>query len=284
MREKQGYSINPRDYINIAVGNCKKCGIDIDLDNPRTIQSKLMWLNLYDDDIRKSDCADKVKLRDYCKEVLGKDICIPILKVWSSPNGIDFDELPTSFVLKCNHGSGMNIVVKDKDSLNKEEAISKLNCWMKKDYAFTNGFEAHYHDIERKVFAEKFVSDGHKTLCNYKVWCFNGEPRFYTIVDGEGYGTFMLFYDMENNPLPYKRKEFLNIPIYDIRMPSDIHLMGEYARKLSNPFKFTRVDFYEIDGEIRLGELTFTPWSSIIRYEDQKHDIEIGDMLDLGKN
>ena len=275
------YSIDPTKYIQKALDFCNSYGVNINLDNPQTIQDKIMWLNIYDNNLLKSECTDKIKLREYCKTILGEDLCIPILKVYDNANDINFDELPNQFVLKCNHGSSMNIVVKDKNQLNKNEVINQLNKWMTIDYAFMWGFEAHYHDIEHKIFIEQFMDDGHKTLHNYKLWCFNGEPNFYTINDGEGNGTWMIFFDMKNNKLPYKRIDFPNIASEPYKLPNDINLMADYARKLSEPFKLTRVDFYEINNKIYLSELTFSPWSANFHYENPIHEIEVGNMLKL---
>ena len=154
------YSIDTKKYINKMIEACKKSKVNLDLKNPKTIQDKLAWLNIYEPDTLKCDCADKVKVHEYCKEKLGKDLCIPILKVYNSAKEIKFDELPDKFVLKCNHGSGMNIVVRDKSKLDKKDAIEKLNKWMSRDFAFQNGFEAHYHDIKKKIFAEKYMKKG----------------------------------------------------------------------------------------------------------------------------
>ena len=45
----------------------------------------------------------------------------------------------------------------------------------------------------------------------------------------------------------------------EINKPVSFDLMKEMAAKLSNPFKFVRVDFYEINGKPIFGEMTFTP-------------------------
>lgn len=68
---------------------------------------------------------------------------------------------------------------------------------MNTDFAFQNGFESHYHWIERKIFAEDMLGEGTGELKDYKFWCFNGEPKFWTINDGNGHGQWMKFYDMK---------------------------------------------------------------------------------------
>ena len=71
-------------------------------------------------------------MREYSQKKLGKNICVPVLKIYNNTNEINLDELPEKFVLKCNHGSGMNILVKNKNNFNLEEAKILLNHWMKK--------------------------------------------------------------------------------------------------------------------------------------------------------
>ena len=251
-------------------------GVRCNLYDPQTIQEKLMWLNIYDADPQKSICADKLLVKDYARKILGEDIGVPTLRVWNSADEIDFDGLPGSLVLKCNHGSGMNIIVRDKASIDAEGVRSKLRNWMNDDFAFRNGFESHYHWIERKVFAEPLLGDGTGELKDYKFWCFNGEPKFWTINDGNGHGDIM-YYHMDGsewNPYQVKTHD-------DYIKPSTFDIMVEYSQKLSKDFKFVRVDFYEIDGRPLLGEMTFTPGAFTFKYKKHEDEIYAGNLLQL---
>lgn len=263
------------------VNFCRNQGVNINLENPTTIQDKLAWLNIYDTNPLKTKCADKIKIHEYCKEKLGKDICIPILHVYDKVEDINWEELPEQFVMKCNHGSGMNIIVKDKKKLNIEDAKRKLNYWMDDNFALRNGFEAHYYDIDRKIFVEEYKEDNHSTLYDYKFWCFNGKPKFWTMNDGNGHGTWMNFYDMDSNLLSWKRNDFLGNSNGEERFPLDFNKMKDYAEKLSSSFKFVRVDFYEIMGSVYLGELTFTPGAMAFKYKNSKDNTILGEMLDI---
>ena len=275
------YTIDTTKYINKMKDACKKNGVSINLTNPQTIQDKLAWLNIYETNPLKVQCADKVLVHDYVKEVLGEDICIPILRVYDNTKQINWDELPNRFVLKCNHGSGMNIIVKDKSKLDKGAAISKLNKWMTNDFSMRNGFEAHYHDIKHKIFAEEYKENKSDGLFDYKFWCFNGEPKFYTINDGNGHGKWMKFYDMKQNVLPYKRTDFTGEPSIKVPQPTNFEQMAEIAKKLASKFTFVRVDFYEVDGQIYLGELTFTPGAFFFKYVNPADNLKIGNLLTL---
>lgn len=257
------------------------CGLSCDLEHPRTIQEKLMWLNIYDVDPLKVVCADKLKVKDWVKDKLGVDICVPTLKVWDGVDDMDIGELPKSFVLKCNHGSGMNIIVRDKDGFDVMNAKHNLGKWLNRDFAFQNGFESHYHWIDRKVFAEEMLG---VNVSDYKFICFNGVPTFMQIIsDRSGSSRRLNYYDMDMKPIiGLSRKDFrTDFSIGDV-MPKEFALMKEYARKLSEPFKFVRVDFYEVDGRVLLGELTFTPGAFVFRYRNSKDEYRVGDMLKIG--
>ena len=268
------YSIDTTKYIDRMLTVCKSQGLNINLDNPQTIQDKLCWLNIYDTNPLKVKCADKIKIHDYCKDVLGEDICVPIIKVYNNVSEINWDELPNQFVMKCNHGSGMNIICTDKSKLNKVDAINKLNRWMKDDFAFRNGFEAHYHDIEHKIFVETILGNG--DIMDYKFWCFNGEPKLWTINNGNGHGDIMYYYMDGSKCNLYGVKDNESY-----QKPRRFQEMVNYANLLSNRFKFVRVDFYEIDGRVFLGELTFTPGAMTFKYKNDDDNIKVGSLLKL---
>jgi len=63
--------------------------------------------------------------------------------------------------------------------------------------------------------------------------------------------------------------------------PKTLELMKKYASKLSRPFKLARVDLYEYKGEVRLGEVTFTPMNSLFLCEKEEHNFELGKYLKI---
>ena len=118
--------------------------------NVITIQDKLNWLTIHENPENKANIVDKILLHEYSKKILGKDICVPIIKIYNTSDEINFNELPDKFVLKCNHGCGMNILCNNKSRLNQTEAKIKLDKWMKKNYAL-EGFEFQYLNVKRKI-------------------------------------------------------------------------------------------------------------------------------------
>lgn len=85
-------------------------GKDLNLDAPVTFNEKIQWLKLYDSTPLKTRLADKYQVREWIKEKIGEKYLIPLLGVYDSFDKIDFSKLPQQFVIKCNHGSGWNII------------------------------------------------------------------------------------------------------------------------------------------------------------------------------
>lgn len=250
---------------------------NINVLNPVTIQDKLNWLMLHDSTPLKGVCADKIRVREYVTRVLGEDICVPVVKVYNRPEDIKLSELPDKFVIKANHGFNMNIICKDKSKFNLQERLPEIRKWMNTNFGVVSG-QAHYSYITPRIVVEELLEDEKQqdSLFDYKFWCFNGEPKLWTINDGHGHGDIM-YYDMDGN----------TVDLYGLgtgdkyERPAGFEKMVEYAKKLSEEFIFVRVDFYEVAGRIYLGELTFTPGNGKFRYKDHATDVMVGKMLKL---
>ena len=211
------------------------------------------------------------------KKKLGKDICNKILKIYKNAKEIKLDELPEKFVLKTNHGCGFNIIVNNKSKLNVEDAKRALSHWISIDYGKSTEF--HYSFIKRKIFAEEFLGEN---LKNYKFLCYSGRPKYvYVSIKNNGI-KYRNFYYMDWKFLNFSCLSEPN-PTYKYKKPKLFELMKEYSSKLSSDFKFVRVDLYELENEVRLGELTFAPMNSGFFCKNKSHEIELGKDIDTKK-
>lgn len=252
----------------------------LDLDHPETFSEKIQWLKLYDSTAEKSRLADKYLVRDWIKEKIGEEYLIPLLGVWEKFDDIDFDILPDQFVLKANHGSGWNIIVHDKETLDLEATRVKFNNWMKKNFAFCNGLELHYKDIEPKIIAEKYISKDTNSLNDYKFFCFNGNIELIWVDTNRYEGQHIRnIYSPDWELLPVT-KDYPNDTSMDLK-PGCHEKMNELARILSKDFICVRVDFYEVDGKIYFGEMTFTSGSGYGSFHPLEFDYELGSKLKL---
>ncbi len=253
--------------------------IRLDLVNPTTIQEKIAYLMIHNCSTKKTDCADKIKVHNYSIEKLGKDICVPLIKTYDKPEDINWNELPDKFMIKCNHGSRMNIYIKDKNNINISDINKTLTEWLNKNIGIYG--EVQYINIQPKIMIEQLLEDSSQkdSLIDYKFWCMNGVPKLYTINTGHGHGDIM-YYDINNDQMldlyGVGKENFKNF-----KKPNNFELMKDYAKKLSKNFKFVRVDFYEVNNQVYLGEMTFTPGGCGFKYKNPADDKKIGDMLQL---
>ena len=257
----------------------KTTGQVLDLENPKTFNEKIQWLKLYDSTPLKTRLADKYLVRDWVKEKIGEEYLIPLLGVWDKFDDIDFDKLPDRFVLKCNHGCAYNIIVKDKSKFNKKEARKKINKWMKENFAYKTGLELHYADIPRKIIAEEYIEDSNKELNDYKIMCFNGKPQYIWIDQGRFSNRTENIYNKKWELQPF----LLTYPNSkeQVPPPKNLDKMFKFAKILSEGFSFVRVDFYNIDGKIYFGEMTFTSASGTEKFIPSEYNRILGDMLEL---
>lgn len=249
--------------------------------NINTIQDKLNWLIIHESPEYKAKIVDKILLHEYSKKLLGKDICVPIIKIYNNTDELNLNELPNKFVLKYNHGSSMNIICNNKSNFNINDAKKLLNQWKNINYGL-KGFEYQYLNVKRKFFVEKYLSDDIK---DYKIYCFNGEPKFIRVQKNlsDNSGKINNYYNLDwtLNEIETNLPHYFRKPEIKFKKPKNLKLMLQYAKKLSKEFAFVRVDLYEIEDIVYLGELTFTPFNIRMNYKDNNQSLWLGSFLDL---
>lgn len=261
-----------------------KMGGKLDLDNPKTFNEKLQWLKLYDRMPEYTTMVDKAKVKDYVAKKIGEEYLIPTIGVWDVPEDIDFNSLPNQFVLKCNHNSGGLFICKDKTKVTKKQWVAVLKGLRKSlDYNYYMlGREWPYKNVEPKLIAEDFLeSDSSRDLLDYKFMCFNGNVKCVFVCSRRGTkdGLRVTFFDLDWNLLPFTRSH----PAEDspIPKPQSLKLMVELATKLSMGIPFVRVDFYEKDGKVYFGEMTFFPGNGYEAFEPEEWDYKLGEWIKL---
>lgn len=252
----------------------------LDLKNPVTYNEKIQWLKIHDRKPEYTMMVDKYAVRDHIAKTIGEQYSIPLVGgPWKSFKEIDFDALPDQFVLKCNHDSGGLVICKDKSKLDKMAAEKKINKSMRRNFYWANR-EWPYKGVKPCVIAEKYmVDDSGYELRDYKFFCFDGEPKVMFIATDRNISTKFDFFDMEFNHLPFTNGH----PCAD-KMPEKpkcFEEMKELARTLSKGIKQVRVDFYEINGKVYFGELTFSHWSGMVPFEPEEWDYKMGTWINL---
>lgn len=249
------------------------------LKNPKTYNEKLNWLKLYDHNPLYNQLVDKYEVKKFVGEILGNDYIIPTLGVWDHFDDIDFDKLPDQFVLKCTHDSEGIVVVKDKERLNKKNAKKKIEESLKCQFYYI-GREWPYKNVKPRIIAERYMEDHiDGELRDYKFFCFYGEPKAMFIAsDRSKNATKFDYFDMNFKHLNLIQ-HYPNAG--NVRKPDTFEKMIELSKILSKGLPHVRVDWYEVDGKVYFGELTFYHFSGFMPFQPKEWDKTFGDWLKL---
>lgn len=261
-------------------------GKKLNLRNPKDLNEKINWLKFYGDTSMWTDLADKYRVRDYVKSKGLEHILIPLYAKWDTVEEMNVDELPQSFVLKTNHGSGDVLVVKDKAKVDWVGVQIAFNEYLKTPFGRYTA-EPHYLKIKPCIIAEKFldVGEGYTTsLVDYKIWCFDGEPKYiWACYSRTKECTYVGVYDLEWNYYPEKSNftDHYRDGKNAVPKPECLEEMINVARMLSNGFPQVRVDLYELKGKVYFGEMTFTSNGGYQDFYSQDFLNELGSYVKL---
>jgi len=255
----------------------------LNLNNPQTFNEKLQWLKLYDRNPLYTTLVDKYAVRQYIADTIGEEYLIPLIGgPWKSFDEIDFKALPNQFVLKCTHDSGGIIICKDKNKFDIKEAKLKLSRRLSRNYYY-HCREWPYKNVPPQIIAEKYMVDESGTeLKDYKFFCFKGVPKAMYIVSdtaSELEETKIDFFDMDFNHLPFTHR-YPNAKTPP-QCPLSFEKMKKLAAELSNGLTHVRVDFYDINGKVYFGELTFFDYGGMVQFEPEEWDYIFGSWIEL---
>ncbi|WP_434931609.1 ATP-grasp fold amidoligase family protein [Shewanella sp. HL-SH5] len=242
---------------------------------PRSFNEKVLGIKLDPNSIRFSYYADKFAVREYIKSKIGEKYLIPLIYVDDCANAISISKLKPNFILKANHDSGNVYIIKEGQSYDFEKIAKLINESLKIDYGKLYD-EPWYSYIKPKVIAEKLLvkSDGTQPE-DFKFHVFNSN-KVILQVDYERFNDHSRsFYNEGGELLPYSLK-YKNKLRPLILEDDSLTEMVCLARTLSEGFNYVRIDFYNVDGDIFFGEMTFAHESGLGRFKIKKHDYEWG--------
>lgn len=263
----------------------------INLDNPVTFNEKLQWLKLHDRKAEYTIMVDKYEAKKWIAEKLGEgeDFIVKTYGVWNKFEDIDFNVLPDKFVLKTTHDSGGIVVCKNKQQLDMKKAKNMINTSLHRNY-YKWGREWPYKNVKPRVIAEQYLEEKAHTeiegLTDYKFYCFNGQPKFLYVsksnfINGKKRDLISV-YDLNWELTPFQRDDHESLP-YIPKKPVGFEKMVELSKKISKNIPFLRVDWYEVDGKLYIGELTFYPGAGFGEFSPKEYNYELGSWLDISK-
>lgn len=258
----------------------RNLGYYLDLDNPKTFNQKIQWLKLHYLDTDMPRCVDKAEFKEYIAEKIGKEYVVPNYCVVENENDIDFDALPDMFVMKSNVQSDARhiLLIKDKSKLDIDKAKTVMATWFLKKNNLCSSYCRAYWDVKPKIVIEKFLVTKSGGINDYKFYCYKGKCKHFLVCKDRGSNTKYINYDMNFKCIkPSPNSYFIDKQYEDI---DTIKNMISIAEKLAVPFPFVRVDFYDVDGHLYVGELTFYPGGGYNTYF-KEWDEKFGSYLEL---
>ncbi len=256
----------------------KGTGYELNLDNPKSFNEKIIWRKINDRNPLFPIISDKYKVRDYVCERLGAEeaerILIPLLYETTDPKSIPFETLPEEYIIKANHSSNQNLIVDRDCTLTRKEIIDKCNYWLSSAYNVRKHEWAYQAVQPRRIIIEPLLRDSDGKLPkDYKFFVFHGKIELIQVDHGRFKEHTRTLYTSNWNALDitFKRKKG---PI--TAAPKNFDRMKQLATELTNTFDFIRVDLYVLEGNIMFGELTLYPESGYGHFIPQRFDFELG--------
>jgi len=248
--------------------------------NPKTFNEYICSFKYREEELEKWKYTDKYQVRKYVKSILGEEYLNKIIGVYDYYDNIDFLSLPPKFVLKTTHGSSYNIVVKDKNSFNKNKAAKYFKKWLSTNYYYISR-EKNYYLIKPRIICESFISNTEGGLDEIKVFCFRGKVGFIQFISFKNNKNFSNFFDKDWKFLEVRYRYPPNIKI---QIPDNTKKIVKIAEKLAKPFEFVRVDLYNVDNKIIFSELTFHPGGGLIPFNPKDYDYKFGKFFNEDKH
>lgn len=264
-------------------------GVFPNLDNPKTLNEKIIWLKLNDRTPLHTQCADKYEVRSFVSEKIRKEYLVPLFFHTQNPKEITPENIPDiPCVVKTNHDSGSVFFVRDKNQVNWTDLQKQLKSHLKNNY-YWQSKEWQYKNIKPRIIVEKLLLDKNGNIpFDYKLHCFNGKVNMIQVDIGRGSGHhYRNWYSTAWEREPYRWSSPKGNGIYtdpskdDVPKPQNLDKMIELSEKLAQSFRYVRVDWYDMDGQLYFGEITFHHDGGNQKILPEIWDKKLGDLLRL---
>lgn len=230
--------------------------------------------------------VDKYTVRKYVSDTIGEEYLVPLIKRTEYVTPDFFANAPEQFVIKTsNGGGGENVmVVKDKSKLGDLNKLSiKFNRYLEEKIG--SKIDENFYDLEKPcLLMETLLKHSDGTLpSDYKLHIFNKatSSEIFIQVDTDRFTNHKRSIFTED----LIKANFDIQPKYepvsdDYSFPNNMDELILIAKRLAKPFKYVRVDMYNVDGKIYFGEMTFCHGSGWEPIQPRSADFMLGQLWD----
>lgn len=269
------------DRLFIKLQFKKNMGFFPNLNQPKGFNEKLQWLKLNVHSSLHTQCSDKYEARFYIEKIIGKKYLIPLCYQSYELNDLIYDNLPDfPCVIKTNQDCGGLIFIRNKENFDWRKSKAFLNQRISNNHYYYSR-EWQYKNIKPCIIVEKMLLNNDGTIpFDYKVYCFNGKAKMIAVDQDRDKSTKARnWYDVNWR----KHDIFWNTNGDDrvLEKPLFLDKMLRLSEKLAKEFYFLRVDWYELNNHLFIGELTLHPGGGMVPFYPKKWETIFGDYLSL---
>lgn len=252
------------------------------LKNPKTLTEKIQWLKLHQKNPLFTKMVDKYQAKNYISNIVGGKYTIPTIKVWDSVEDIVWEELPNKFILKCTHSTGNVFICRDKNNINFADWKVRIKKQLKRNLYYY-ALEWPYKNVVPRIICEPLLENkSGEELVDYKFYCYGGEIRYFMYSVGEAeHNVRNHKFNLSLESIDHYFKENPTLPLSEVKLPYNIHEMIDVASKLCKGFPFLRVDLFNVDGVIYVGELTFYSGAGFLNIYDKEYSEYLASLIDI---
>lgn len=253
-----------------------RLGKKLNLANPTLFNEKVQYAKLYYRNPMLKSLVDKYEVRKYVKEKIGEKYLTKLYGVYDRVDDIVFDKLPEKFVMKLTNGSSYNYICPLKNYDTQTKIEYRFKKWITVDF-YMLGREWAYKDVKNRIICEELLETSDVNgLNDYKIFCFDGVPKLIQVDFSRFINHKRNFYTPEWEFID-EEVEYENDSTAKIQKPKNLEEMLKCAHILSEGFPQVRVDFYDVDGRIVFGEMTFYHGAGYLHFKNPKFELEMGE-------
>lgn len=261
-------------------------GYPLDWAQPRTLNEKLNWMKLNFRDPLQRIAADKFAVRAHVAAKVGAQYLVPLIRKCDRAEEIRFAELPAAFVLKTNHGSGQNWIVRDKSKADEHAVVRRFREWLAVGH-YAASREWPYKDMPPAIVVEELLLDENGQIpSDFKLHCFGGKVATIQVDLDRETAHRRNFYDLDWRIQPFIWTEWEgDRPAWPngraVARPAALAEMVRVAEALAADFPYARIDLFYCRGKVYFGEITFYHGGAFERFDPPEFDRIFGDKLAL---
>ncbi len=267
--------------------------------DPIGFHQKLLFRLAHDRRPLLTTLADRVAVREVVTGRVGADRLPTLYGVWGSADEIPWSDLPREVAVKATHGSGGAVLVGDRfargvelpsrprsvlwtryrlhpHDLDVRRATALFRWWLSLGFEHGPGRypEWCYRDVPHRVLAEELLGAAEAPAREYKLFATDGVVRAIEVLDPTGVGAS----DLRDRawepmlPAPDQGRHDAGRGV-----PATAAEMVAVAEELAAGTDMLRVDLYDVDGRVLVGELTTTPSGGRRIFRPDPLDLAMGE-------